>query len=454
MIPNIDRVPTYIGRVEMTPVEGKPGFFDMTRADEPTENGMALNKAKFDEFLAGSGELVDEFGLTPGKTVAPFHSAMGAFLDFDNGLTPTVGSFSPTESGTTQIAGAYGYGRQGTSTTSRINLNAKVIPPGAKTVRFRAKPIGALSGSQYILDESGSTASNSGMRFYKSGQHLQIGIFNGSGVASFIFTVNNVFTVLDTWYDIAFTWDGTTDNGGIRVYVDSVLRLQTTSTIEQNLPASLNTVLLNGAYAGGSQGGTSIAIDEFETYSQALSDGGLGGLTLTQPGFQLRDGALVRVKSPKNTPIGGTRFRINDGELYAVTGAGFTAGQWRDLVFSYNTGKWSDVSPVPIKVGLTSVPGMTEATATTVNLGARPIGLDIAVRSTSGTQSVLGTGVAPYLYLNSYMNFIAAPLVGGNGFSFWIQATDTGFNIYGQTSGGATMGTAYQVEYRAIMATM
>lgn len=40
-----DRVSTYPGRVRLTPVEGQTDVFDMTRADSPTQEGTALNKA-------------------------------------------------------------------------------------------------------------------------------------------------------------------------------------------------------------------------------------------------------------------------------------------------------------------------------------------------------------------------------------------------------------------------
>lgn len=46
----LDRVPTYPGRVVLTPVSGKNNTYDMTRADEPVVEGTPLNKALFDSF--------------------------------------------------------------------------------------------------------------------------------------------------------------------------------------------------------------------------------------------------------------------------------------------------------------------------------------------------------------------------------------------------------------------
>lgn len=40
-----DRIPLYPGRVKLTPVAGRENVYDMVRADEPTQEGSALNKA-------------------------------------------------------------------------------------------------------------------------------------------------------------------------------------------------------------------------------------------------------------------------------------------------------------------------------------------------------------------------------------------------------------------------
>lgn len=48
MIEVKDRIPTYPGRVRMTPVEGQPNTYDMVRADEPIEPGTPMNRALFE----------------------------------------------------------------------------------------------------------------------------------------------------------------------------------------------------------------------------------------------------------------------------------------------------------------------------------------------------------------------------------------------------------------------
>jgi hypothetical protein len=47
----VDRVPTHAGRIKLTPVAGRPNYFDMERADEPTVEGTPLDKATFNSII-------------------------------------------------------------------------------------------------------------------------------------------------------------------------------------------------------------------------------------------------------------------------------------------------------------------------------------------------------------------------------------------------------------------
>ena len=40
-----NRIPTYPGRVTLTPVAGQTNTYDLVRADQPTQDGTPLNKA-------------------------------------------------------------------------------------------------------------------------------------------------------------------------------------------------------------------------------------------------------------------------------------------------------------------------------------------------------------------------------------------------------------------------
>lgn len=47
--PVVDRIPTYPGRVTLTPVSGQTNTYDLVRADQPIEEGTPINKALFDQ---------------------------------------------------------------------------------------------------------------------------------------------------------------------------------------------------------------------------------------------------------------------------------------------------------------------------------------------------------------------------------------------------------------------
>ena len=47
--PVVDRIPTYPGRVTLTPVSGQTNTYDLVRADQPIEEGTPINKVLFDQ---------------------------------------------------------------------------------------------------------------------------------------------------------------------------------------------------------------------------------------------------------------------------------------------------------------------------------------------------------------------------------------------------------------------
>lgn len=68
-----DRVPLYPGRVTLTPVSGQANTFDLTRADQPTQEGTPLNKANLLKdttaalFGLGTGAVPDDVLAELGK---------------------------------------------------------------------------------------------------------------------------------------------------------------------------------------------------------------------------------------------------------------------------------------------------------------------------------------------------------------------------------------------------
>lgn len=89
-----DRVPTYAGRVTLTPVSGQTNTYTLAMADSPTEVGTPLNKATFDYVMAAIGTTA---GTANALTLAGdggFTLTDGATIRFklhvDSGATPTI----------------------------------------------------------------------------------------------------------------------------------------------------------------------------------------------------------------------------------------------------------------------------------------------------------------------------------------------------------------------------
>lgn len=89
-----DRVPTYPGRVRLTPVSGQTNVYTFAMEDSPTEAGTALNKALFDFALAAIGTTA---GTASALTLAGdggFTLTDGATIRFklhvNSGADPTI----------------------------------------------------------------------------------------------------------------------------------------------------------------------------------------------------------------------------------------------------------------------------------------------------------------------------------------------------------------------------
>ena len=89
-----DRISLYPGRVKLNPVAGEANTYDMVRADQPTQEGTALNKELFDKVIAA-------YGTTTGTGTAYALAGDGGFtltdgatvrfkIHVDSGATPTL----------------------------------------------------------------------------------------------------------------------------------------------------------------------------------------------------------------------------------------------------------------------------------------------------------------------------------------------------------------------------
>lgn len=78
-IPVTDRVPTYPGRVIMTPVSGQANTYDMVRADAPIQEGTPVNKALLDQKTDRLSESVTVYVATTGNDTTGDGSSSAPF---------------------------------------------------------------------------------------------------------------------------------------------------------------------------------------------------------------------------------------------------------------------------------------------------------------------------------------------------------------------------------------
>ena len=182
--PVVDRVPTYPGRVTLTPVSGAENTYDMVRADQPITEGTPINKALFDQkaytltkdvtvYVSTSGS--DTGG--DGTSAAPFatiQKALDTLPKWLDGHTATIDIAAGTYPGGVVIEGFRGglivLGIAGRSVTvNGIQIN------GSDTVRINISNIvqsNSVAGTLLILRNNSKAVI--GGRFSVDAQNAQV----------------------------------------------------------------------------------------------------------------------------------------------------------------------------------------------------------------------------------------------------------------------------------------
>lgn len=294
----------------------------------PGNEGTPVNATNLNTILAAMGETRWQY--TADKTQAPYPENMIAYLDFSNSYTPLVGSFAPTQTGCSIVEGPTAETKavQGTTASSGVDLNARVIPLGKKTIRFRLKWDGTACT---LVDETGGSAANFGTRITIS----EAGIitwtqYNGG---SALFSVSTKAIPTGTWKDILCVWDGTTASNMVACFIDGELQTQASAAA---LPADLavatnNTVLLNNApLATGGDAGSASLITDFELYGEALY---ANTYTLAQTGYSLFDGATVRIRFHSINTGANNLLNINETGNVPIDVSNITTDRWYTLTY-------------------------------------------------------------------------------------------------------------------------
>lgn len=206
LIPVEDRVSTYPGRVKLTPVSGQTNVYDMSRADEPVQEGTPLNKALLDQkaytltedtvvYVSPSGSDADG----DGSSIAPFASiqaALNALPRLLGGHTATISIADGTYEERISVDGFSGgklvIGQQGRTVVIRgINVsNSSHVTFNISNVTWAA----GFSGTIFSISYNSAVALGSGMTVRCTGStEVGVGVTYGSELVS----ADTVLTVLN-----------------------------------------------------------------------------------------------------------------------------------------------------------------------------------------------------------------------------------------------------------------
>lgn len=99
-----DRISKYPGRVKLVPVSGQTDTYDMTRADEPTEEGTPLSKANLLTDMTASAIGVDGDSATVNGALAAVNTkADGKAPAYTYGATDLTAGTTALATGTMHL---------------------------------------------------------------------------------------------------------------------------------------------------------------------------------------------------------------------------------------------------------------------------------------------------------------------------------------------------------------
>lgn len=197
LIPVEDRVSTYPGRIHLTPVAGQTNVYDMSRADEPVQEGTPLNKALLDQkaytltedvtvYVSKTGSDADG----DGSSVAPFatiQAAVNALPKHLGGRTATINIGEGTYEERVSITGFSG-GRLIVGESGRTVVIRGITVNSSSHVTFNISNVtwaAGFSGTIFQITNNSAVSLASGMTIRCAGStEVGLGVTNGSMLVS------------------------------------------------------------------------------------------------------------------------------------------------------------------------------------------------------------------------------------------------------------------------------
>lgn len=159
------------------------------------------------------------------------HLIAAWYFDEDSGnvVKDYKGAYDGIASGTTIVDTPYGKGRSFDGQDDYIQFDDPVIPGGKKSIRFKlnsndTNPARLIMINAYSSISYGDFISIDNGRLYW-GQYIKKGHQNQN------YTLISTVNVNDgEWHDVLLTWDGTTDEDSVKMYIDDMSVPNNTTT--------------------------------------------------------------------------------------------------------------------------------------------------------------------------------------------------------------------------------
>lgn len=244
-----------------------------------TIDGVNVNNdnslSKFLVLHDGEYKKFEKYDYTSIKNPLEVNSLTNYFtFDEENGnVTDSKGTAVGTVyNAPTRVTGWNGKGKalSFNGTNQYVQFNGKIIPIGAKSIRFKVKTT-SNADNEIIFTETAGSA-HSGTQIALSNNKLAFLLGKGI-VGNPIFLVLSNKTINDgNWHDILCSWDGTTNTNAVKVHIDDMTVPDSQGTASQ---AEVNSSTYNFIMAKGNVSSTpyyfSGQIDNIEIYNKVLT---------------------------------------------------------------------------------------------------------------------------------------------------------------------------------------
>ena len=183
------------------------------------------------------------------------------------------GTFSVGTSGSTTVSEAwvdspYGKALSFDGVDDRVSFVAKVIPLGAKSIEFWFQPK-RVNVNQMILDNGWNedTTKYGTNVLFNNGNAI---VFTNSKGTSgeWNFRIGSSVLSIDTWYHIVATWDGTTNSGKVKIYINGVVNNTGTAKAAETTESTSN---LNIGRSANGVNYNKMVIDAVRIYNRDLT---------------------------------------------------------------------------------------------------------------------------------------------------------------------------------------